>query len=137
MMKDSCYASFRDDAITELDIKVGVVIAIEFDCGQLSMIRVNWGPEEDWECPFDGEQHWLFSKEETKKLMQLTRSSNGRELVNAVYDRFKNNAYEADYNIIRWCQEEKVEYFFFYYRQITEKTRRKLAVMRPHGRIRC
>jgi len=52
-MKDSCYASFRDDAITELDIKVGVVIAIEFDCGQLSMIRVNWGPEEDWECPFD------------------------------------------------------------------------------------
>jgi len=76
------------------------------------------------------EQHWLFSKEETKKLMQLTRSSNGRELVNAVYDRFKNNAYEADYNIIRWCQEEKVEYFFFYYRQITEETRRKLAVMR-------
>lgn len=132
MMKDSCYASFRDDAITELDIKVGVVIAIEFDRGQLSMIRVNWGPEEGWECPFDGavEQHWLFSKEETKKLMQLTRSSNGRELVNAVYDRFKNNAHEADHDIIKWCQEEKVEYFFFYYRQITEKTKRKLAVMR-------
>lgn len=67
-MNDSCYASFRDDAITEHDIKVGVVIAIEFDHDQLSMIRVNWRPEEDWECPFDGaaEQHWLFIKKKQR-----------------------------------------------------------------------
>lgn len=123
---------FRDDALQDPNIKVGVVIAIEYSSGRFSLVRVNWGPEEKWECPMDGavEQRWLFCEEETKKLMQLTDASNGKELIRAIHDRFRDNACEADYAIIEWCKEERVDYFFGYYRELTKRTRRMLAEMR-------
>ena len=123
---------FRDDAIKDPNIKVGVMIAIEYSGGWFSLVRVNWGPEEEWECPMDGvvEQHWLFCEEETKKLMQLTDASNGKELIRAIHDRFRDNACEADYAIIEWCKEERVEYFFGYSRELTKRTKRMLVEMR-------
>ncbi len=123
---------FRDDALHDPNIKVGVMIAIEYYNGWFSLVRVNWGPEEEWECPMDGavEQHWLFCEEETKKLMQLTDASNGKELIRAIHDRFRDNACEADYAIIEWCKEERVEYFFGYYRELTKRTKRMLVEMR-------
>lgn len=123
---------FRDDAIKDPNIKVGVMIAIEYSGGRFSLFRVNWGPEEEWECPMDGavEQHWLFSEEETKKLMQLTNASNGKGLIRAIHDRFRDNACEADYAIIEWCKEERVDYFFGYYRELTKRTKSMLVEMR-------
>lgn len=132
-VKEEHYAvCFRDDALHDPNIKVGVMIAIEYYNGWFSLVRINWGPEEEWECPMDGavEQHWLFCEEETRKLMRLTGTSNGKELIRAIYHRFRVSAYKADYAIIEWCKEEKVDYVFYYHRELTEKTEKMLAEMR-------
>ena len=130
--EDHYVVCFRDDAIKDPNIKVGVMIAIEYSGGRFSLFRVNWGPEEEWECPMDGavEQRWLFCEEETRKLMRLTGASNGKELIRAIYHRFSDNAHEADYAIIEWCKEERVDYFFGYYRELTKRTKRMLVEMR-------
>lgn len=130
--EDHYVVCFRDDAIKDPNIKVGVMIAIEYSGGRFSLFRVNWGPEEEWECPMDGavEQHWLFCEEETRKLMRLTGTSNGKELIRAIYHRFRVSAYKADYAIIEWCKEERVDYFFGYYRELTKRTKRMLVEMR-------
>ena len=130
--EDHYVVCFRDDAIKDPNIKVGVMIAIEYNSDRFSLVRVNWGPEEEWECPMDGavEQRWLFCEEETRKLMRLTGASNGKELIRAIHDRFRDNACEADYAIIEWCKEERVDYFFGYYRELTKRTKRMLVEMR-------
>lgn len=128
-----CYACFRDDAIKDPNIKVGVMIAIEYgDDDRFSMVRVNWGPEAKWERPLDGavEQHWYFSEEDTKELMLRTNTHTGQDLIQAIYDRFKKYAHDADSYITRWCETEGIEYIFCYYREMTEKMVRKLEIMR-------
>ena len=123
---------FRDDALQNPNTKVGVMIAIEYNSGWFSLVRVNWGPEEEWECPMDGaiEQHWLFCEEETQKLMRLMDTSNGKDLIRAIHHRFSECAHEADCAIIEWCKEEKVDYIFYYHRELTKKTEKMLAEMR-------
>ena len=130
--KGSCFVCFRDDAIKDPNIMVGVMIAIEYRDNCFSILRVNWGPESEWECPFDGavEQHWLFFEEETKELMRLTGTHNGQELVQAIYNRFKDQAQNADYYIAEWCDAEGIDYNFYYHRQMTEHTIQQLQEMR-------
>ena len=127
-----CYACFRDDAIKDPNIKVGVMIAIEYGDDRFSMVRVNWGAEAKWERPLDGavEQHWYFSEEDTKELMLRTNTHTGQDLIQVIYDRFKKYAHDADSYIARWCETEGIEYIFCYYREMTEKMVRKLEIMR-------
>ncbi len=132
MKGDYCYTIFRDDEVTDPDCEVGVAIAIEFNDGLLSMVRLNWGPEDKWECPFDVamEQHWLFSDEGTMKMMLLTGTNNGKELIHAIKHQFSDYANEADSAIIKWCKEEEIEYHFYYHREMNENTLNQLAEMR-------
>ena len=123
---------FRDDAIIDPNIKVGVMIALEYFDGRLNMVRVSWGPEEEWEHPMDGavEQHWLFMEEETKQLMARTDTDNGKDLVQTLYNRFKDNAHDADFIIEEWCKAEGIDYIFYYHRELTERMERVLVEMR-------
>lgn len=126
---------FRDDAISNPDIEVGVMIAMEFFDGIFSVVRVSWGPEEEWEHPMDGavEQHWLFMEEETKQLMGRTGTDNGRDLLDALYNRFKDNAHDADYYIEEWCKAEGIDYVFYYHREMTRQTEEKLHKIRKNN----
>lgn len=131
-MEDYCRVCFRDDAAMDPDIRVGVMIAIEYGDDRFSMVRVNWGPEAKWERPLDGavEQHWYFSEESTKELMLRTNTHTGQDLIQAIYDRFKDDAHDADSSVAHWCDVEGIEYVFYYYREMTEETLRKLEIMR-------
>ena len=128
---------FRDDAIIEPGIKVGVMIAIEYYNNCFSMARLNWGPEMKWECPFDGavEQHWLFNEETTKQLMLKTGARNGIELLNAMYDRFKKRARNANYHIEKWCKQQGFDYYFYYHRETTDRMMELLHEMRGNASI--
>lgn len=123
---------FRDDAITDPYNKVGVVIVIESFEERFSMFRVNWGPESEWEHPFDGavEQHWYFTEEDTQKLMVKTKAHDGIELLNTLYERFKSKSRNADYYIAKWCRTKGIEYWFYYHRCLTKDTKKKLKEMR-------
>ena len=126
----------RDDTLIDPDIKVGVMIAIMFleDC--FSVVRVSWGPESEWEEPMDGavEQHWLFDEEETRKLMQVTEAENGTELINVMYNRFKDYAHEADYYITEWCKSKGIEYLFYYHREMTSQMELIMSKLRKDDR---
>ena len=132
MKTESYMACFRDDAISNPDIVVGVMIAIEYCDNKFSMVRVNWGPEEEWEYDFDGavEQHWLFNEENTLKLMARMGASNGKELIETIYQRFKEHSSEADYVIEDWCKAEGINYFFYYHREMTHEMEEKLHKIR-------
>ena len=130
--EDRYVVCFRDDAIRDPNIKVGVMIVIEYYGGRCSLVRVNWGPEEEWECPMDRavEQHWLFSEEATTKLMALTGTHDGKGLINAIYNSFKDKAHAADFYFTEWCLEEGIDFSFFYYRQLTERMEKMIKKMR-------
>lgn len=123
---------FRDDAITDPYNRGGVAIVIEFIEERFSMFRVNWGPERERGHSFDGavEQHWYFTEEDTKQLMAKTKAHNGIELLNIMYERFKNNARNADYYIAKWCRTKGIEYWFYYHRCLTKDAKKKLKEIR-------
>lgn len=106
---------FRDDAANDPKVKIGSMIAIEYHNGRLSMVRVNWGDDEDWERSRDGEVelNWMFDEENTKKMMRLTGTNTGKSLINVLYERFKQNAYDADSYIIRWCDTKGIVYNYY------------------------
>ena len=128
---------FRDDAITDPYNRAGVAIVIEFFEERFSMFRVNLGPEREREHSFDGavEQHWYFTEEATKQLMAKTKAHNGIELLDIMYERFKNRARNADYGIANWCRTKGIEYWFYYYRCMTKDTKKKLKVLRSDRNI--
>lgn len=96
---------------------IGTMLSIAYDNGKFSMVKVNWGTEEDYERSRDGEveMNWWFDEENTKKLMLRTGTHNGKDMIKAMYERFKDKADIADFFIILFCDEKKIEYTYNVY----------------------
>lgn len=95
----------------------GTMLSIAYDNGKFSMVKVNWGTEEDYERSRDGEveMNWWFDEENTKKLMLRTGTHNGKDMIKAMYERFKDKADIADFFIILFCDEKEIEYTYNVY----------------------
>ena len=134
MMKDGVRdsnvysACFRDDAVTDINANVGVMIAIEYNDGLFSMYRVYTGTRGELECCHDGalEQHWYFSEENTKKLLHITNTDNGKDFIDTIYNRFKKDVHNADCKITEWCEANGIEFIYYYHRELTEQMKIKL-----------
>lgn len=94
---------------------IGTMLAIAYDNGKFSMVKVNWGTEVDYERSRDGEveMNWYFDEENTKKLMLRTGTHNGKDMLKALYERFKEKADMADFYIIKFCDEKEIKYTYY------------------------
>lgn len=98
----------------DIDKSIGTMLSIAYDNGKFSIVKVNWGAEEDYERSRDGkvEMNWCFDEENTKKLMLRTGTHNGKDMLRALYERFKEKADMADFYITKFCDEKKIEYTY-------------------------
>ena len=104
---------FQDDT-SEGRKDMGTLLFAGYADEKFYMVKVNWGAEEDFRRSQSGEveKSWRFDKENTKKMMLRTGTRNGWDLVNAVYERFKQHKGNADYYFIRWCERKEIEYSY-------------------------
>ncbi len=92
--------------------KVGDEINIVFTNGRCSINHYYWGSELDYEYNRDGEvEHNLsFDEENTKLLMLRTGTKNGKDLMDAMYQRFNKEKYNAASKIREWCDKKGIRY---------------------------
>lgn len=107
---------FRDDA-EKGKTDMGTLIAMEYGNGLFQLVKINWGAEEDYERSRDGivEMYWLFDIENTKNLMLRTGTHDAKDMMNALYERFKCHADYADTYITKFCDEKDIKYTFRVY----------------------
>lgn len=92
--------------------KVGDEINIVFTNGKCSINHYYWCSALDYEYSRDGEvEHNLsFDEENTKLLMLRTGTKNGKDLVDAMYQRFNKEKYNAASKIREWCDKKGIRY---------------------------
>lgn len=93
---------------------IETMLSIAYDNGKFSIVKVNWGTEEDYERSHNGEveMNWCFDEENTKKLMLRTGTHNGKDMLRALYERFKEKADMADFYITKFCDEKEIKYTY-------------------------
>lgn len=93
---------------------IGTMLSIAYDNGKFSIVKVNWGAEEDYERSRVGEveMNWYFDEENTKKLMLRTGTHNGKDMLRALHERFKEKADMADFYITKFCDEKEIKYIY-------------------------
>lgn len=55
------------------------------------------------------EHNHIWDKENTKKLMLRTGTKNGKDLVEAMYERFHEHKGSADFYIRQWCEKKGIK----------------------------
>lgn len=92
--------------------KIGECVDFFYEDGCCGMRHYYWGAEEDYARSRRGEvEHsYTWDEENTEKLMLRTGTKNGRDLVQAIFKRFRDKSNEADSCIIRWCDEMGIKY---------------------------
>ena len=92
--------------------KVGQSLDFVYDNGRCGMNHYYWGSEMDYERSRDGEveSHYIWDEENTKKLMLRTGTHNGKDLVKAIYERFKDKGTSADLCIREFCEKKGIKY---------------------------
>lgn len=110
------YIRFRND-VEKGKMDMGTLIAMEYENGLFQLIKINWGGEVDYERSRDGivEMYWLFDIDNTKKLMLRMGTHNAKDMINALYERFKCHADYADTYITKFCDGKDIEYTFRVY----------------------
>lgn len=93
---------------------MGTMLSIAYVNGKFSIVKVNWGTEEDKEHSRDGEveMNWWFDEENTNKLMLRTGTHNGGDMIQAMYELFKEKVDMADFYITGFCDEKKIKYTY-------------------------
>lgn len=91
---------------------VGEQLEFVYENGRCGMNHYFWGSELDFERSRSGEveHNYIWDEEETRKLFARTGSKNGKELVQAIYDRFHTAKSFADKRFIDWCEEKGIQY---------------------------
>ena len=93
---------------------VGEKIFFVYDNGKCSLHHLYYGSEMEYEFNSDGEVEHIdtFNEENTKLLMLRTGTHNGRDLVNAIYQRFYQKESNAVSAIRAWCDQKNIKYIF-------------------------
>lgn len=92
--------------------EVGELLDFVYEDGRCGMNHYYWGSEIDYEYNRHGEveHNCIWDKESTKKLMLRTGTKNGKDLVNAIYERFHSYNGGADLHIRQWCEEKEIKF---------------------------
>lgn len=107
--KDEHYESvFYDSG----DVTKGCRLDFAYDNGRCGMNYYSWGGTSgDWSDRHGrSEKNYIWDEENTKKLMLRTGTKNGKELVNAIYERFKSRGASADFYVTQFCKEKGIMY---------------------------
>lgn len=96
----------------EVEGKVGNLLEFVYEDGRCRMNHYYWGSDLDYERSRDGEveSNYIWNKENTKKMMLRTGTKNGKDLVEAIYERFHQYKGSAASRITEWCKEKGIEY---------------------------
>lgn len=94
--------------------KMGEKIDFVYDNGRCFIYHYYWGSEMEYEYNRDGEVEHIdtFDKENTKLMMLRTGTRNGKYLVEAIYQRFHNEKFNAVSKIREWCDKKGIKYHF-------------------------
>ena len=94
--------------------KVGELLDFVYEDGRCGMNHYYWGSEIDYEynCHGEVEHNHIWDKTNTKILMLRIGTKNGKELVNAIYERFHERQGSADSYIRKWCEAKEIKYDF-------------------------
>ena len=92
--------------------KQGTALYFIYDNGVCTMNKYYWGTETDYEYNKYGEveANYFWNEKNTKKLMLRTGTHNGKDMVKAIYERFKQFKDCADTHICYWCDEKGIIY---------------------------
>ena len=93
---------------------VGSEIHFTYLNGRCSLTQIFYGSEMEYERSRDGEVELIdsFDEENTKLLMLRTGTKNGRELVEAMYERFHKEGAMAVHKIREWCDKKGIKHSF-------------------------
>ena len=105
---------YYDVVLYEKKSNVGEKIFFVYDNGKCSIHHLYYGSEMEYEYNSDGEVEHIdtFNEENTKLLMLRTGTHNGRDLVNAIYQRFYQKESNAVSAIRAWCDQKNIKYIF-------------------------
>lgn len=105
--------TFQDDS-WDKRASMGTLLVAGFLNGKFYMVKTNWGAEDDYARSREGEveMNWHFDEENTKKMMLRTGTHNGWDLLQTIYNRYKQHRGDADEYITRWCDEKDIEYSY-------------------------
>lgn len=94
--------------------KVGQFLDFVYENGRCGMNHYYWGSDMEYEYNRNGEveHNYIWNEENTKKLMLRTGTKNGKDLVNAIYERFHNEGPLACHAIKDWCEKKDIKYAF-------------------------
>ena len=94
--------------------QIGELLCFVYENGRCVMNHDYWGSELDYEYNRHGEveHNYIWDEENTEKMMLRTGSRNGKELVEAIRDRFHIHGALADVKIREWCEEKDIRYSF-------------------------
>ena len=94
--------------------KVGELLDFVYEDGRCGMNHYFWGSEIDYEYNrhVEVEHNHIWNEANTKLLMLRTGTKNGKDLVNAIYNRFHFHKGSADSFIRRWCDAKNITYDF-------------------------
>lgn len=92
--------------------KEGIALYFIYEDGEYGMNKYFWGTDMDYERNKRGEveANYFWDMENTKKLMLHTGTHNGKDMVAAIYERFKQYEDSANTHICDWCDEKGIEY---------------------------
>lgn len=92
--------------------KEGIALYFIYDDGRCGMNKYYWGSDIDNEYNRRGEveANYMWDEENTRKLMLRTGTHNGKDLVEAIYERFKQYKDSANTHICNWCDEKDIKY---------------------------
>ena len=92
--------------------KEGIALYFIYDDGECGMNKYYWSTDMDYERNKRGEveANYFWDKENTKKLMLRTGTHSGKDMVAAIYERFKQYKDCANTHICDWCDEKGIEY---------------------------
>lgn len=91
---------------------VGEGIYFIYEKGRCFLNHYHWGAEEDFERNRDGivEFNYIWDEENAKRLMRQTRTNSGRDLLKAIYKRFKKKGLFAAQDLLKYCDKYDIKY---------------------------
>lgn len=92
--------------------KEGIALYFIYDNGVCGMNKYYWGTEMEYEGNKNGEveANYYWDEKNTKMLMLRTGTHNGKDMVKAIYERFKKFKDCANTHICNWCDEKGIQY---------------------------
>ena len=105
---------YYDVVLYEKKGNVGEKIFFVYDNGTSALHHLYYGSEMEYEYNRDDEVEHIdtFNEENTKLLMLRTGTHNGRDLANAIYQRFHQKESDAVSAIRTWCDQKNIKYIF-------------------------